>query len=130
MAALLICAIAMAADDASPGAHPDYSRRALTQFVYENEDLIVEDDGLSVNGSIIEYRRGSWLVRALPIVAPLMLSNAAGANVSPMPYVDPLVLTGVSMPHSSWSWRDRWEERRIRNFLRRNVEDANRQDNE
>lgn len=105
---------------------PDYSNRALRQFVIEN---LVDDgeDGLYIDGGV-GYRRGDWNFMWLPVMAPFHLSQGLGGNVSAMPVVDPLVLTGTSMPYTAATWNGwaNWQERR---FLRKNIEAANRKQN-
>lgn len=105
---------------------PDYSPRGLRQFVFETlrDD---GEDGLYVDGGV-GYRAGDWNLKWLPIVAPLVLSQGMGANVSAMPVVDPLVLTRTSMPYTASTW-NRWTDWRERRYLRKNVEAANRKQN-
>ena len=105
----------------------DFSNRAILEFVRE----VMEDDGedgFVVDGSV-GYRRGDWMFRWMPIMAPLVFSQGLGANVSAMPVVDPLALTGTAMPYTASTWRDGFGEWRERRFLRKNIEAANRKQN-
>lgn len=109
---------------------PDYSHRGLLEFVQENVDLEAgEEEGFDVDMGIV-YRKGHWLFRYVPIIAPFVVSHAPDANALLMPTVDPFVLTGNSIPYTNSTFRDRWEERRIRRYLRKNVESANRAQNQ
>lgn len=105
---------------------PDYSSRALLQFVIENRGDDGED-GLYIDDAV-GYRRGEWNFKWIPVMAPLLLSQGMGGNVSAMPVVDPLVLTGTSMPYTAATWNG-WANWRERRFLRKNIEAANRKQN-
>lgn len=111
--------------------NPDYSENALLEFVLNNPDLVAEDGegDFYIDGGFV-YSRGSWLFRYIPIMAPLLVSQAADANVTLMPTVEPFTMTGTGIPYSKSSFRDRWEERRIRRTLLRNVAAANRRQND
>ena len=107
---------------------PDYSRKALLEVFRETPEII-NQPGPFDSGIIFE--RGNVRYRFMPIVAPILMGGLGGsADTTPMPIVDPVALTGMSYPYDAGSYRDRWQEWRVRRMLRRNVAAANRADND
>jgi hypothetical protein len=107
---------------------PDYSRKALLEVFRETPEIINQPGPFD---SGIIFQRGSVRYRWMPIVAPLLFGGLGGSpDTTPMPVVDPVALTGMSYPYDAGSYRDRWQEWRVRRMLRRNVAAANRADNE
>ena len=71
----------------------DYSRTALFEIFVEPPAPVIP--GLSVDGAAIEYRRGSTILRFLPLLLPLPMT---APSHTPMPAVDPFALTRTQFP--------------------------------
>ncbi|MGA7616124.1 MAG: hypothetical protein WBX15_13190 [Thermoanaerobaculia bacterium] len=109
---------------------PDYSREALLRILAEARQR-AEAEQQPFSG-IVVYQKHGMRLRWLPLMLPLSLLYGtlgdAGVTVNPM--VDPFALTNTVFPSTADNSHDRWREWRFRSMLRRNVEAANRGDNE
>lgn len=129
--AVLMATSAFAQDSSgSPRREPtaeDYSQKALLEIFLEKPDVLPEKSPFETG---IVFERGPVRYRWMPIIAPLLIGGLGGSmDTVPMDYVDPFALTGMSFAYTSGSYRDRYSEWRVKRFLRKNVEAANKADN-
>jgi hypothetical protein len=119
--------LATAQDADSSKKKPDYSKKAILQMLQEEMD---EDGNLPLSPFDVgfRYETRTTKFRWVPFVMPFLVN--AGGDVSLAPYVDPFVLTGTSFPVTPATARDWLSDWRTRRFLRKNVEAANRRDND
>jgi hypothetical protein len=106
---------------------PDFTREGVLQVFVD--DLTM---GRSSNGPFdagFTYTTPSTRFHWVPFMMPFTFGTGA-ERVSLSPYVDPFALTGTSFPYTASSHKDRFGEWRTRRMLRRNVEAANRSDND
>jgi hypothetical protein len=131
IAALLFggCALSgFAQDTAEKSQGPDFSRENLRRMFVATRGVEVTEKSPFDFGFVVVNKPGIRL-RWLPILAPFLLSQANGSpGISPMPTVDPFVLTGMSFPSTPGQARDRFRDWRERRALRRYVEAANKAD--
>src|SRR5512140_3831093 len=70
---------------------PDYSPKTLLSIMHEHSDRDATRDPLDIG---ITFERGHFRFHWIPLMAPLIVSTAAGYRASVMPMPDPLTLTG------------------------------------